>query len=99
MRYTCGGEEGREANGSDACKGEDRAGEVITPEEGTAGRILSGAGAPFTIWSNLASDMVVEETTSWWVKIKVFADQRNPVALFIADEDAARISVLLTLMQ
>ena len=60
LRYICGGEEGREVKGSDGCKGEDTAGEVITPEEGTAGRTLSGAGAPLTIWSNLASDMVVE---------------------------------------
>jgi hypothetical protein len=35
--------------------------EVITPEEGTAERTLSGAGAPFTSWSSLESDIVVED--------------------------------------
>lgn len=62
LRYICGGEEGRWANGSDVCTFEE-AGDVMTPEEGTAGRILSGAGAPLTSWSSLASDIVIEEST------------------------------------
>lgn len=57
LRYICGGEDGSEAKGSDGCA----AGEVITPEDGTTGRALSSAGAPLTSWSNLASDMVVED--------------------------------------
>jgi hypothetical protein len=58
LRYICGGEEGSEAKGSDGCRGDVTAGEVMTPEEGTAGRTLSSAGAPLTIWSNLASAIV-----------------------------------------
>lgn len=61
LRYICGGEDGREAKGSNGCNGEDTPGEVMTPEDGTAGRTLSSAGAPLTSWSNLDSDMAVED--------------------------------------
>jgi hypothetical protein len=56
LRYICGGEEGRDANGS--------ATEVsivgITPVVGTDGIGLPGGGAPFTNWSILF-DMVRNE--------------------------------------
>lgn len=55
MRYIWGGDDGSDAKGSGGCRVDGMAGDVMTPEEGTIGRTLSGAGAPLTIWSSLAS--------------------------------------------
>jgi hypothetical protein len=60
FRYICGGEEGKDARGSEREEVREvkvGGGEVMTPEEGIRGTTLSGGGAPLTSWSSFDSDM------------------------------------------